>query len=97
MMPAAATYGSSIGFRFMAPSPVPLWREVRAQVIAGTLVIVAASTLGGIGYLIHRVPTQLDRVIENQTTFRSRLDRLETRVDSLDKDHNSRIIRLESR
>lgn len=77
----------------MAPSPVPLWREVKAQAIAGTLVVVAASTLGGIGYLIHRVPSQLDRVIENQTQFKGRLDILEREVDG----HGDRIIRLESK
>jgi hypothetical protein len=78
----------------MAATPPPtLWREVRAQVIAGTLVIVAASTLGGIGYLIHRVPSQLDRVIENQTMFRGRLEVLEREVDG----HGDRIVRLETK
>ena len=77
----------------MAPSPTPsLWREVKAQAIAGTLVVVGASTLGGIGYLIYRVPSQLDRVIENQTTFRGRLEILEKEVDT----HGERIIRLET-
>lgn len=76
----------------MAPTPIPLWREIKAQAIAGTLVVVAASTLGGIGYLIHRVPTQLDRVIENQTQFRGRLERIEREVDN----HGDRIIRLEA-
>ncbi len=78
----------------MAATPPPtLWREVRSQVIAGTLVIVAASTLGGIGYLIHRVPSQLDRVIENQTMFRDRLEVLEREVDG----HGDRIVRLETK
>lgn len=78
----------------MAATPPPtIWREVRAQVIAGTLVVVAASTLGGIAYLIHRVPSQLDRVIENQTMFRGRLEVLEREVDV----HGERIIRLETR
>lgn len=76
----------------MTPSPVPLWREVRANVIAGTLVVVATSILGGIAYLIHRVPTQLDRVIENQTQFRGRLELMERTVDQ----HGDRIVRLEA-
>lgn len=76
----------------MAPSPAPFWREVKAQVIAGTLVVVAASTLGGIAYLIHRVPSQLDRVIENQTQFRGRLEAMERTVDL----HGDRIVRLEA-
>jgi hypothetical protein len=76
----------------MAPTPIPLWREIKAQAIAGTLVVVAASTLGGIGYLIHRVPAQLDRVIENQAQFRGRLERIEREVDN----HGDRIIRLEA-
>jgi hypothetical protein len=77
----------------MAPSPAPFWREVRAQAIAGTLVVVAASTLGGIAYLIHRVPSQLDRVIENQTQFRGRLEVMERTVDQ----HGDRIVRLEAK
>lgn len=78
----------------MAATPPPtLWREVKAQAIAGTLVVVAASILGGIGYLIHRVPTQLDRVIENQTMFKGRLEVLEREVDG----HGERIVRLESK
>lgn len=76
----------------MAPTPT-LWREVRAQAIAGTIVVVAGATLGGIGYLIHRVPSQLDRVIENQTMFKGRLDRLEGEVDG----HGDRIVRLEAK
>jgi hypothetical protein len=78
----------------MAPAPPqsPLWREVKAQAIAGTFVVVAASTLAGIGYLIHRVPTQLDRVIENQTQFRGRLEVMERVVDQ----HGDRIVRLEA-
>jgi hypothetical protein len=78
----------------MAPSPPPgLWREVKAQAIAGILVVVGASTLGGIGYLIHRVPSQLDRVIENQTQFRGRLEVMERTVDQ----QGDRIIRLEAK
>jgi hypothetical protein len=78
----------------MAATPPPtLWREVRAQIIAGIVVVVAASTLGGIGYLIHRVPSQLDRVIENQTMFRGRLEVLEREVDG----HGDRIVRLETK
>jgi hypothetical protein len=77
----------------MAQSPPSgLWREVKAQAIAGTLVVVAASTLGGIGYLIHRVPSQLDRVIENQTQFKGRLDTLEREVNG----QGDRIVRLEA-
>ena len=75
-----------------ATPPPPLWREVKAQAIAGTFVVVAASLLGGIGYLIHRVPTQLDRVIENQTQFRGRLEMMERTVDQ----HGDRIVRLEA-
>lgn len=77
----------------MAPTPAPFWREVKAQAIAGTLVVVAASTLGGIAYLIHRVPSQLDRVIENQTQFRGRLEVMERTVDQ----HGDRIVRLEAK
>ena len=80
----------------MAQSPPSgLWREVKAQAIAGTLVVVAASTLGGIGYLIHlihRVPSQLDLVIENQTQFKGRLDTLEREVNG----QGDRIVRLEA-
>lgn len=76
-----------------ATPPPPLWREVKAQAIAGTLIVVATSILGGIAYLIHRVPSQLDRVIENQTMFRGRLEKLETAVDA----HGDRIIRLEAK
>lgn len=75
-----------------ATPPPPIWREVKSQAIAGTLVVVAASTLGGIGYLIHRVPSQLDRVIENQTLFRGRLEKIEAAVDQ----HGDRIVRLEA-
>jgi len=77
----------------MAPSPAPFWREVRAQAVAGTLVVVAASTLGGIAYLIHRVPSQLDRLLENQSMFKGRLEVLEREVDV----HGERIIRLETK
>ena len=77
----------------MAPTPNLLWREVKAQAIAGTLVVVAASVLGGIAFLIYRVPSQLDRVLENQTAFKGRLDKLESEVDL----HSERIIRLEAK
>ena len=75
-----------------ATPPPPLWREVKAQFLAGTMIVVATSILGGIGYLIHRVPTQLDRVIENQTQFRGRLEVMERTVDQ----HGDRIVRLEA-
>lgn len=81
----------------MAPTPNLFWREVKAQTIAGTLVVVAASTLGGIAYLIHRVPSQLDRVLENQTQFGKRLDKQEAELDNVERDYGPRIVRLEAK
>lgn len=77
----------------MAPSPSPFWQEVKAQAIAGTLVVVTGSILAGIVYLVHTVPSQLNQVLSNQQTFRGRLETVERKVD----DQNGRIIRLESR
>lgn len=74
-------------------SPNPFWQEVRAQAVAGTLVVVAAATLGGIVYLVHRVPRQLDQVLDNQLQFKGRLEKVEQKVDSQD----DRLIRLEAR
>jgi predicted nuclease with TOPRIM domain len=77
----------------MAPTPPsPFWQEVKAQAIAGTMVVVAAGTLGGLGYLIHTVPNKLDEVLSNQTQFKGRIDKLESEVDQ----HSERLIRLEA-
>ena len=72
--------------------PGSFWREVRAQAVAGTLVVVATGTLGGIGYLVHTVPNKLDEVLNNQLQFKTRLDKLE----SEESDHAERIVRLEA-
>lgn len=77
----------------MAPSPSPFWQEVKAQAIAGTVVVVTGSILAGIVFLVHTVPTQLNQVLLNQQTFRGRLETVERDV----RDHGNRIIRLESR
>ena len=77
----------------MAPIPNTFWREVKAQAIAGTLVIVTGSILAGIVYLIHTVPTQLNQVLTNQQTFGGRLETVEKKVE----DQGDRIIRLEAR
>lgn len=77
----------------MAPSPSPFWREVKAQAIAGTLVVVVTAIFGGIVYLVHTVPSKLDEVISNQTQFKGRIDKLESEVDQ----HSERLVRLESR
>jgi hypothetical protein len=78
----------------MAPPPIsPFWREVKAQAIAGTLVIVIGGIFGGTVYLIHTVPTKLDEVLRNQTEFKGRLDSLEHEVEG----HTERIIRLEAK
>ena len=76
----------------MTPSQPGFWAEVRAQALAGTAVITAAGIFGGVVYLTHTVPRQLDKVLENQTMFRSRLDDLERKVDV----HSEKIIRLEA-
>ena len=78
----------------MAPPPIsPFWREVKAQAIAGSLVIVIGGIFGGTVYLIHTVPTKLDEVLRNQTEFKGRLDLLDREV----QEHTERIIRLEAR
>lgn len=75
----------------MAPTPPPFWREVRAQAVAGTVVILVASIFGGMVYLVHTVPRQLDEVLSNQQQFKGRLETVERKVD----DQDDRIIRLE--
>lgn len=77
----------------MAQTPSPFWREVKAQAVAGTIVIVTGAILGGIIYLIHTVPNQLNQVLDNQQTFRGRLETVERKVD----DQGDRIIRLEAK
>lgn len=78
----------------MAPPPFnPFWREVKAQALAGTLVVVVTAIFGGIVYLVHTVPNKLDEVLSNQTTFKGRIDKLESEVDQ----HSERLIRLETR
>lgn len=76
----------------MAQSPNPFWAEVKAQALAGIIVAGAIGVTGGIGYLIHRVPRQLDQVLENQQLFRGRLDTVERQVDEV----TGRVIRLEA-
>jgi hypothetical protein len=76
----------------MAPTPNPFWAEVKAQAVAGSLVVVATATLGGIAFLIHTVPRQLDQVLDNQVMFKGRLDTVERKVEN----QGERIIRLES-
>jgi hypothetical protein len=77
----------------MAPTPNPFWAEVKAQAVAGSLVVVATATLAGLGFLIHTVPRQLDQVLDNQQIFRGRLDTVERKVEN----QGERIIRLEAR
>lgn len=77
----------------MAPTPNPFWQEVRAQATAGALIVTITAICGGIGYLIHTVPRQLDQVLDNQTQFKGRLDTVERRV----QDQGERLIRLEAR
>jgi hypothetical protein len=77
----------------MVMAPTPFWREVKAQAVAGTLVIVCTAICGGLGFLIYTVPRQLDQVLSNQTNFKGRLDDVERKVD----DQGDRIIRLEAR
>jgi hypothetical protein len=77
----------------MASTPNSFWAEVKAQVVAGTLVVVATATLAGIAFLIHRVPRQLDQVLDNQLMFKGRLDTVERKVEI----QGERIIRLEAR
>lgn len=77
----------------MAPTPNPFWQEVRAQATAGALIVTITAICGGIGYLIHTVPRQLDQVLDNQTQFKGRLDTVERKVES----QGERLIRLEAR
>lgn len=77
----------------MAPTPNPFWAEVRAQAIAGTLVVVTGAILGGIVYLVHTVPTQLNEVLRNQGDFKQRVDVLERN----DRMQDNRLVRLEAR
>ena len=70
----------------------PFWREVRAQAVAGSLVVSIAAILAGITYIAYTVPSQLDRVISNQTQFKERLDEVEKNVDSL----QDRVTRVEA-
>lgn len=77
----------------MAPSPNPFWKEVKAQATAGALLVAITAICGGLGYLIHTVPRQLDQVLDNQQTFKGRLDTVERKVEN----QSERIIRLESR
>lgn len=77
----------------MAPTPNAFWQEVRAQATAGALIVTITAICGGIGYLIHTVPRQLDQVLDNQTQFKGRLDTVERRV----QDQGERLIRLEAR
>lgn len=76
----------------MAQTPNPFWAEVKAQALAGVMVAGAIAICGGLGYLIHRVPRQLDQVLENQKTFQGRLDTVERQADEL----TGRVIRLEA-
>lgn len=68
------------------------WKEVKAQAVAGMFVVLATGTAGGIGYLIHTVPRQLDKVLDNQQVFRVRLEDVERQMD----DVKGRVIRLEA-
>lgn len=77
----------------MAQTPNAFWQEVKAQVTAGTLVVVTGAILGGIVYLIHTVPTQLNQVLDNQQVFRGRLEDVEKKVDN----QGDRLIRLEAK
>lgn len=76
----------------MATTP-GFWREVRAQATAGAILISFGGIASGLGYLIHIVPRQLDKVIENQQLFKGRLDVVERKVN----DQDDRLIRLESK
>jgi hypothetical protein len=76
----------------MAPTP-GFWREVRAQATAGTLVVVTGAILGGIVFLVHTVPTQLSRILENQAELADRVAPLERN----DRVQDNRLTRLEAR
>ena len=79
----------------MAPSSseTSFWRAVKQEAIAGLVVLLAGGGITGIGYLVYTVPSQLDRVIQNQEQFKTRVGELEDTV----KDHDVRIIKLEMR
>lgn len=79
----------------MAPSPsdTSFWRAVKQEAIAGLVVLLAGGAITGIGYLVYTVPSQLERVIQNQEQFKARVGELEDTV----KDHDVRIIKLELR
>lgn len=83
----------------MAQSPGINWREIKEQAIAGTFVVLVTSIFGGIVFLIHKVPNQLDDVLKNQVRFREtqvefkeELKSLKSKVDV----HGEKIIRLEA-
>lgn len=75
------------------PSGSSFWRGVKQEAAAGLLVLLAGVGITGIGYLVYTVPSQLERVIQNQEQFKTRVDELENTV----KDHDVRIIKLELR
>jgi len=76
-----------------SPSDTSFWRAVKQEAIAGLVVILAGGAITGIGYLVYTVPSQLERVIQNQEQFKTRVSQLEDTV----KDHDVRIIKLEMR
>ena len=75
------------------PSDTGFWRGVKQAAAAGLLVLLAGGGITGIGYLVYTVPSQLERVIQNQEQFKTRVGELEDTV----KDHDVRIIKLELR
>jgi len=66
---------------------------VKQEAAAGLVVLLAGGAITGIGYLVYTVPSQLERVIQNQEQFKNRVSQLEDTV----KDHDVRIIKLELR
>jgi len=76
-----------------SPSDTSFWRAVKQEAIAGLVVLLAGGAITGIGYLVYTVPSQLERVIQNQEQFKTRVSQLEDTV----KDHDVRIIKLELR
>lgn len=76
----------------MAPTPNPFWAEVKAQALAGVMVAGAVGICGGLGFLIHTVPRQLEQILSNQVEFKGRLEKVERQVD----DQDNRLIRLET-
>ena len=75
------------------PSDTSFWRGVKQEAAAGLVVLLAGGAITGIGYLVYTVPSQLERVIQNQEQFKVRVGELEDTV----KDHDVRIIKLELR